>query len=94
MQQIAPGDGPEVEFGRGFEEQLRGGGDTGRRVADGPDAQPVEAGLQLGAEDEGGVGFVVARVGYEDGALAEALILQPGVQQAGWRRVVGAGEVR
>ena len=70
VQQIAAGDRPEVELGRRFEEQLGGGGDAGRSVADGPDARPVGAGLQLGAEDEGGVGFVVVGVGHEDGALA------------------------
>src|SRR5271166_4937803 len=93
VQQIAAGDGPQVEFGRRFEE-LGGGGDAPGGVADGPDAQAVEAGLQLGAEDEGGVGFVVVRVGHEDRALTEALILEPGVQQAGRRRVVGAGKMR
>lgn len=57
MQQVVSGDGLEVEFGGCLEEQFGGGGDARRLVADGPDAQAVEAGLQLGTQDKDGVGF-------------------------------------
>lgn len=50
MQQVVSGDGPEVEFGGRLEEQLGSGGDAGRLVANGPDAQAVEVGLELGTQ--------------------------------------------
>ena len=58
-----------------------------RGGAGGPDAQAVEAGLQLGAQDEGGVGVVAGRMADEGGALVEAAAFQPGLQEAGRREV-------
>lgn len=88
MQQVAAGDKPQVRLGRGFEQQLRGGGDARRRVADGPDPQTVEAGLQLGSQHKRGIGFKLTGRRRRDvgRTLVETVVLEPGLQKAGWRR--------
>lgn len=50
MKQVALSDRPQVHLGRGLKEQLGGGGDTFQGGAADPNAQPVEARLQLGSQ--------------------------------------------
>ena len=85
MQQVAAGDGPEVQLGRRLEQQLDGGGHTLRGGADDPGAQTIEAGLQLGSQHKRGGGFRLARIADKDRAPVEAAALQPGLQEAGGR---------
>ena len=81
MQQIGNRDGPGVEFGRGLEQQLGGGGYA---LRGGPDAQPVEAGLRLGPQHERGGRFLAASaVGDDDAAPVEVAAFQPGLQELG-----------
>lgn len=92
MEQIVSGNGAEVEFRRGFEEQFGGGVDALRGGAGGPDTQPVEARLQLGTDHQRGgrLGAILRR--KQGQTLIEAVAFQPGLQEAGWRHLVEEAE--
>ena len=57
-----------------------------RGGAGGPDPQAIEAGLQLGAQDERGGRLVAAWTGHDDVAPIQAAAFQPSLQEAGRRR--------
>ena len=89
MKKVGFCSGSQVEFGRGLQKQLDSGGDPLWLNADGPDAQTVEARLQLSTHDEGGIGILGVRRSRTDkgSALIEAAVLEPSLQETGWTRV-------
>ena len=85
MKKVSSCSRSQVEFGRGLQKQLDGSGHALWLNADGPDAQTIEARLQLGTQDEGAIGIFGVRRSWADKSspLIEAAVLQPGLQEAG-----------
>lgn len=84
MQEVLACDAAQVEVGRGLDQDFGRDAGVAARQASGPEAELVEAGLQVGPEDEAGACLAAGGRGEGGPLRADDAVFEPGLEEAFW----------